>query len=117
MIAVAQAEHGLWRNADGRIAVLGGIAATWASGNYMRRYFGVSESQAQASGLPAFRAKAGVRDVSARIVGRYRLHAHWTLLGVMRYGRLVGDAHDSPLVRQRGSANQFLSGVGLTYAF
>lgn len=117
LVAEAQVEHGIWRNHDERIAVLGGVGATWASGNYMSRYFGISGTQAQASGLPAFEAKAGIRDVSGRLVGRYRLDDRWTLLGLARYTRLTGDAADSPLVRQRGSRDQFLAGLGMMYGF
>lgn len=117
LMAELQAEHGIWRSQGDRLAILGGVATNWASGNYMRRYFGISAAQAQTSGLPVFQAKAGFRDVSARVIGRYRLTEDWTLLGLARFMRLTGDAARSPLVRQRGSANQFLSGVGLTYSF
>jgi MipA family protein len=33
------------------------------------------------------------------------------------YERLLGSSAKAPLVRQRGSANQFVAGLGLSYKF
>ncbi len=117
VVVTAQAEHGIWRSADERIAVLAGVSAMWASGNYMQSFFGVTPAQAQAASLPVFNAKSGFRDISGRVVSRWRLDGHWSLLGLLRYGRLLGDAAGSPLVKQRGSANQMVTGVGLSFNF
>jgi outer membrane protein len=39
------------------------------------------------------------------------------MFGYGRYERLVGDAADSPIVREFGSRNQLSGGLGLTYTF
>jgi outer membrane scaffolding protein for murein synthesis (MipA/OmpV family) len=39
------------------------------------------------------------------------------LTGLAAYSRLLGDAEDSPIVDDRGSANQLLGGVLLNYTF
>ena len=39
------------------------------------------------------------------------------MFGYARYERLVGDAGNSPLIRQFGSRDQLSGGVGLTYTF
>ena len=117
LVATAQAEHGIWRSEDERIAVLAGVSAMWVSGNYMQRFFGITPTQAQAAGLPVFNAKSGFRDISGRVVSRWRLSDDWSLLGLVRYGRLLGDAASSPLVKQRGSANQVVTGLGLSFNF
>ena len=41
----------------------------------------------------------------------------WSLFGVIAYSRLAGDFADSPLVADRGSANQVFGAAGLAYSF
>ena len=35
----------------------------------------------------------------------------------MNYTRLINDAADSPIVDNRGSANQFFTGASINYSF
>ena len=45
------------------------------------------------------------------------LSQNWHLAGGVIYSRLVGDAADSPVVKDRGSENQFFAGAGVVYAW
>jgi outer membrane scaffolding protein for murein synthesis (MipA/OmpV family) len=36
---------------------------------------------------------------------------------VSGYSRLLGDAADTPYTAERGSANQFIAGLGVGYTF
>ena len=47
----------------------------------------------------------------------FSLSPNWHLAGGLIYSRLVGDAADSPVTDDRGSANQFFAGLGIAYAW
>lgn len=91
--------------------------STWATGKYMRSYFGVSPAQAAASGLPAFAPGSGFKDVGVEISANYVFASQWALVGNVGYKRLMGDAADSPLVRLRGNANQMAFQAFVVYSF
>ncbi len=93
------------------------VSSTWATGNYMRSYFGVSPAQSAASGLPAFDPGAGFKDVGAEVNTNYIFASQWAVVATAGYKRLLGGAADSPLVRQRGSANQLAFQTFLVYSF
>jgi outer membrane scaffolding protein for murein synthesis (MipA/OmpV family) len=93
------------------------VSSTWATGNYMRSYFGVSPAQSAASGLPVFDPGAGFKDVGAEVNANYIFASQWAIVANAGYKRLIGAAADSPLVRQRGSANQLAFQTFLVYSF
>lgn len=95
----------------------GGAQATWASGNYMQRNFGVDAAQSLASGLPEFNAGSGLKDIAGRVGVRFDKWKHWTFTSYVAYSRLMSDASDSPLVRLRGSPNQFMWSISGQYRF
>lgn len=43
------------------------------------------------------------------------LSLDWHVLAGVRWQRLLGDVSDSPIVRQRGDATQWIAGAGLVY--
>lgn len=45
----------------------------------------------------------------------WRLDKSWALGAGFMYQKLSGDAADSPVVKDRGNANQFIGGLGLGY--
>lgn len=99
---------------SGRMTLTAMAGATWASEDYMKSYFGVSALQSARSGLAAFDANAGIKDVHVGLSAEVPLADLWTLRLMGRYARLVGDASDSPIVESR---DQLSGGVGLTYRF
>ncbi|WP_235890818.1 MipA/OmpV family protein [Pararhizobium mangrovi] len=92
------------------------LSATYASGDYMDKYFSVTSAQSARSdaGLDRFDADAGIKDISFQIEGKYRLSKRWSARSTLGYSRLVGDAADSPVT---ADADQFSALVGLTYTF
>ncbi len=94
-----------------------GVSTTYGSGDYMDTYFGVDARDATVTGLSRFDADAGFRDVRLSLVGLFSFSAHWHLVGGVVYGRLLGDAEDSPVVDDRGTANIVVIGAGLAYAW
>jgi outer membrane protein len=112
------AGHGIYKN--GNFVTIFGTRARWMSDRAMQRNFGITEADAATSeaGLPAFAASSGVSEISANLIGAYRINERVRVLSLISYGRLLGDAKNSPLVSNDvGSANQFIIGVGFTNQF
>ena len=98
--------------------VLGGIASvTYATGPYMRSFFGVNPVQAAASGYPVYRATSGLKDASAGLNATYRFAPRWSVVADANYERLLGSAADSPIVRLVGSPNQMSYSAFVVYSF
>ena len=93
------------------------IKTTYASDNYMQTYFGVTTSQASASGLKEFNANGGIKDVGTGIRIIYPFNKYWSFLTIANYTRLLNDAANSPLVENIGSKNQLWLGLGVAYRF
>lgn len=99
------------------VTLAAGTGFTYGSGNYMDEYFGVTQADSLASGLPVYVPGGGLRDVRGWTTAVLSLSLHWHLgVGVM-YSRIVGDAADSPLVALEGSKNQWIYGAGVVYAW
>lgn len=94
-----------------------GVFTTYASHNYMDTYFGVSGADARRSGLDRYDASAGLKDVGLELGLTYELTEQWSLSAIGRYARLLGDAADSPIVDDEGSADQFIGGLSIGYSF
>lgn len=92
-------------------------SASWANAKYMQSYFGVTEAQAAASGLPVYATGKGIKDVGASVGVRYWLGDRWMISATGGYTRLLNDAKDAPLVRLRGSPGQWQGGIFLAYRF
>jgi MipA family protein len=92
------------------------VGTTFASDDYMQTYFGVTPAQSRNSkaGLAAYTPDAGIKDVFFEIGGTMDLSDRWLLKAGGRYGRLLGDAADSPVV---ATENQFSGVFGLGYRF
>lgn len=93
------------------------ISTTYASDDYMDTYFGVDAAGAAASGLRTFEGEAGFKDVALGVNARYALNENWGLFARVQYTQLVGDAADSPIVDDEGSASQIFGGIGVSYRF
>jgi MipA family protein len=88
-----------------------------ADSDYMRTYFGVTPAAAAASGLAAYAPDGGVRAVGAIAGITRQLGRSFGVFAYAGYDRLVGDAADSPIVRQLGSRDQFSGGIALYFSF
>jgi MipA family protein len=93
------------------------IKTNYANESYMKTYFGVTTSQASASGFKEFNASSGIKDVGAGTSLIYPFNKYWSFITIANYTRLLNDAAKSPLVENAGSKNQFLLGFGVAYRF
>ena len=93
-----------------------GPRASFATGEYMRTYFGVTPAESARSGLAAYNPGGGIKGAGLEVSGRYELTQHWALVGSAYYERLIGDAAASPVVKV-GNENQITAKLGLSYKF
>ena len=101
----------------GRTRISFGPTATWADSDYMQTYFGVRADRAAAARLAAYKPSAGLKDVGFGVQAIHPFSGNWALSAFGGYTRMVGDAADSPIVKDRGTADQFSVGLGLSYRF
>jgi outer membrane protein len=103
----------LWES----VTLSGGPRMTLSDAKATQPYFGIDTVQSAASGLPVFDAKGGFHSIGAGVQARYQWNPQWAVRAYVEYDRLMGDAAASPLVTERGSANQVTFGLGVTYSF
>ena len=94
-----------------------GVSTNFGGNSYMNEFFGVTPDDSARSELPAFNADAGLQAIEITPMVMVHLSEAWHAGIGGRYSRLMSDAANSPIVRQRGSADQFVAGVGLGYAW
>lgn len=78
-----------------------GPSLTFVDGHYMQNYFGVTPHQAQISGLPAFRASGGLKEISLGLSGTWFFYRNWFLNNSLAIDRLLNDAARSPTTRHK----------------
>lgn len=88
-----------------------GISTTWADHNYMQTFFGVTPQQSASSGLSAFNARSGFKDVTAALIAVYQFDRHWFLSVNAGIKQLLGDAKKSPIT-ESGTSATFGTTVG-----
>lgn len=93
------------------------LSVSGFSDDYADTHFSIDPAGAAASGLDPFEAEGGVRDAGLTVILDYGLTQYWSLTAAGGYSRLLGDFADSPIVSERGSADQFFAGVGIGRRF
>jgi MipA family protein len=88
-----------------RMSVFGFATAANARSN--ATYYGVDPGQAVASGYPVYAPGAGLRNVQFGATVNHFFAGRWIVVGGLGIGRVLGDAADSPIVRQRTHATGF----------
>ncbi len=106
----------VWRP-DGAWTLSAGPRLTLADRAFMESYYGVTAAQALASSVQAYAPSAGIRSYGGGAMARYKHSDSWTTQAFADYQHLTGPAGNSPLVRQHGSTEQLLLGVGASYTF
>ena len=106
----------VWRPSK-RWTIAGGPRLEFESSNALKPYFGITPDVSARSGLPAYKPSGGLETIGAGVQVSYLLTEQIRLYSFTEYERLVGSAADSPLVRLRGTPDQFTVGTGVTYSF
>ncbi len=113
----ASAYANFWVPLSHRIVLGLGGGFSWASASFNRTYFGVSQQGAMASGLPVYQPDSGMRQYYAWPAVIVQITPSWYGGAALFYQRLTDKAGDSPIVTERGDANQFTWGFGLGYTW
>ncbi|KIZ34843.1 MltA-interacting MipA family protein [Rhodopseudomonas palustris] len=92
-----------------RFTLSAGVSATWADDKYMRAYFGVTPEQSARSGLSTFNANAGFKRADFTTSTTYMISEHWLVRGQAGVGYLLGDAANSPIVKDKLQPSGMLS--------
>ncbi len=91
------------------------VDTTWGDARFFQTYFGVTQADALASGLPQFRPGSGISNAGGAIAFDQFLSRKWSVGVRFHYAREIGDAADSPLTAIAGSPNQYFCGVVIGY--
>ncbi|WP_042698036.1 MipA/OmpV family protein [Azospirillum sp. B506] len=86
-----------------------------ANQSYLQRNFGVDAGQAAATGLDGFSPHAGVDLAGLEANGAVNLIDRWSVRGFASWGRMVGSASNSPILRDGGRSSQLSSGLFLVF--
>jgi outer membrane scaffolding protein for murein synthesis (MipA/OmpV family) len=103
--AIYQPIEGLIVNAGPRLE--------FGTQGFMETYFGITDEESIASGLPAYSPGGGLTAVGFELGARYAFTDAWGIEGAATYDRLMNDAADSPIT-ELGSADQFGFRLGIT---
>jgi outer membrane scaffolding protein for murein synthesis (MipA/OmpV family) len=66
-----------------------------------RAEFGISAAQSEIAGIAPYRAKSRVNTVGGSAGATYMLTDHWSLRAHVNYGKLQGDAANSPVTTDK----------------
>lgn len=89
-------------------------SAKFANNAYLQSYYGVSNAQAAASGLAAFKPEAGLASAQIGITAGTPLSKEIFVFGNVSMQRIMGDAANSPIVKKSTQPSGF---VGVLYSF
>ena len=97
------------------------IGAEFVGNKYADYYYGITAADAALSGLPVYNPDGGMKSWKAGLLLNQSITGDLTgglsIFGTANYSRLVGDFKDAPIVKTRGSANQWLLAAGVAYTF
>ncbi|WP_378945734.1 MipA/OmpV family protein [Paracoccus sp. R86501] len=83
-----------------RITLWSGAQIGYGNDKYNNTYFGVTGDESATSGLDTYAPGGGINEAAITFEARYKLNETTSLLGEVRYGKLIGDAADSPVVQE-----------------
>jgi outer membrane scaffolding protein for murein synthesis (MipA/OmpV family) len=97
-----------------------GFGLFFGSDHFANRYFGVNGSDValfpKRGGVP-YTAEGGLVSIKVPFSLTAQVDPKWLVTVAGRYERLLNDAADSPVVKDRGDENQWIIGVAASYLF
>lgn len=114
LVLIGRADYAVLRTRPLSIDV--SLKTSWASSDYQRTYYGVTDSEADHSGLDVYRPGSGFRNVTAGLTLNHQISSSFGILGHASVTRLVGRTADSPIVHE-ASKTTALVGVAATWHF
>lgn len=87
----------------------GKVSGTWADEEHMSNRFGVTAAQSARSGYGQHDADSGIKSVGIAVGATYRVTENWNAHFTVKGDQLLGDAADSPVVKEEFVPAAFLS--------
>jgi MipA family protein len=84
-----------------RLTLSVGPEVTWTDEQYAMTFFGIDAAQSEIAGIAPYRARAGVNMLGGEAGAKYALTKNWSLAANVHYGRLQGDAANSPVTTDK----------------
>jgi outer membrane protein len=91
-----------------------GPGVTWTNGTYQQTFFGITQSQSAASGLPVYDAHSGAATGYITAEADYLITKSLIATVELKFARLYGNAASSPITRR---VEQNTDTFALTYTF
>jgi outer membrane protein len=88
-------------HATERLTLSIGPEVTWVNNQYAQTFFGINAAQSEIAGIAPYRAKSGINTLGGSAGATYMLTDHWSLGTYVSYGRLQGDAANSPVTTNK----------------
>lgn len=107
--------HGIYQ--DEKFMALAAVQLKWGGDATNRELFGISQQQSLTTGMDAFDPDGGLSSAGLNFYGRYQIGKNLRIEGITGYSLITGKAADSPLVKDFGSRNQFIMGIGARINF
>ena len=84
-----------------RLTLSIGPEVRWVNSQYAMTFFGVDAAQSEIAGIAPYQARSGLNWVGGSAGASYMLTRHWSLATHVSYGKLQGDAADSPVTTDK----------------
>ena len=111
---------GVWRNSfsvgaplSSHLLLAIGPSLAWATGRYMRTFYGINSEESAASGLPAHRTHAGILQMG-EVTSMLWFYNKWIAQSMLSLNWFQGSAYRSPLIKKRF---QYTAIISLSYRF
>jgi outer membrane protein len=88
-------------HATQRLTLSIGPELTWVNNQYASTFFGIDAAQSEIAGIAPYRARGGINTVDGSAGATYLLMDHWSVGAHVSYGKLQGDAADSPVTTDK----------------
>lgn len=94
-----------------KLMVMASAGPTFADGDHMRNFFGVSGKQAARSGYRRYEPEAGLKSVGFTVGAFYALTENIDIKLMLKADQLLGDAADSPITKEKFQPSSLLTAV------
>jgi len=107
---------GILRPID-KLKLEAGPRVSFATADYMRAYFGVSDATAAATGIAAYKPAGGYRGAGLTAVATWDFDKRWFARADAGWLHLSDELGKSPIIKAEGTRDQFTFGLGVAYRF
>lgn len=82
-----------------QITLWSGLEFGYGNADFGNTYFGVTPAESLASGYQVYELGSGFNSAAVTFQARYNVNDLTAVLGEVEYGKIIGDAADSPIVQ------------------